>query len=281
VIVVLREGESVPYRGAAQGGWQPVTCNGRPGWISAPYLRANPTPTPAASTRTPSPTSTAVATAAPTRTIPPVSTPTATVGASTGTVSGTGGAGVNCRTGAGTGFPVITALREGQSVPIRGAMVNGWQPVTCNNQNGFVLGTYLRTAAPIATTTPAVTRTPTVTPAATRTPLPTSPATGQGVVSGTGGLGVNCRSGIGVSNPVIAVLAEGATVPVRGPAQAGWVPVRCGGRDGWISASYLRLTAAALPDAIADRWRWHWGSVRENARARIARRYRIASKATA
>ncbi|MGB3327912.1 MAG: SH3 domain-containing protein, partial [Thermomicrobiales bacterium] len=85
---------------------------------------------------------------------------------------------------------------------------------------------------------------------------------GQAIVTGTGGLGVNCRSGAGMSFGVIAVFAEGATVPVRGATQAGWVPVRCGGRDGWVSADYLRLIVAQGGSpaewAVLDRNRPRW-----------------------
>ncbi|MGN6486129.1 MAG: hypothetical protein ACTHMX_17195, partial [Thermomicrobiales bacterium] len=74
------------------------------------------------------------------------------------------------------------------------------------------------------------------------------------------------------------VLAEGATVPVRGAGQGGWVPVRCGGRDGWISASYLRLPTASLSYPSADRQYWGsipWASARQGSlplRGRKARR---------
>ncbi|CAN0477139.1 unnamed protein product, partial [Phaeothamnion confervicola] len=69
VIGVLREGDRVRYRGVAQHGWQPVLCDGRDGWIAAPYLRTNPTPTP-------------------TPAVPPTRTAT-TPPSATGTVSGT------------------------------------------------------------------------------------------------------------------------------------------------------------------------------------------------
>jgi D-alanyl-D-alanine carboxypeptidase len=215
------------YRGTAQGGWQPVTCNGRNGWISATYVRTNP-----------------AATVTPTRT--PTRTPTGTPGpqTGTGTVAGTGGLGVNCRSGAGTSFAVITTLRDGQTVPVRGVMQNGWQPVTCAGRPGFVLGDYLRVSAG-ATPTPTVpvTRTPVSSPP----PSPTTVPAGQAIVQGTDDAGVNCRTGAGTGFSVIAVVSEGTRVTVRGSAQAGWVPVRCGGRDGWISGQYLRLLTATLP----------------------------------
>ncbi|MGC4190531.1 MAG: SH3 domain-containing protein [Thermomicrobiales bacterium] len=206
IITAIPEGAPVTYRGPEQNGWQPVICAGQNGWISATYLHA--TSTPATPTPAPSPTTTPGG------------------GTESGRVVNTGGVGLNCRTGAGTNYAVITTLLEGQTVPVRGAVQNGWVPVTCGGRDGWVSATWFQIAATSG---------------------------GTGIVVNTGGVGLNCRTGAGTNYAVITVLREGASVSLRGPAQNGWVPVTCGGRDGWVSGTYLSVQSAgiALPAIIA------------------------------
>ncbi len=245
VITVLREGTVVPYRGPAQNGWQPVTCAGKPGFISTQYVvktPATPAPTPVP-TRTSTPVTTA--TAAPTKTSTATSTATTTVTPTpnSGQITGTNGAGLNCRKSPSSSGVIITVIREGVTVPLRGPAQNGWQPVTCGGQDGFVSTAY---QAPITTTptaTPSGTKTPTATPSGTVTPTP-APGGGSGVVSGTGGGGVNCRKGPDTSCSVITIVAEGTRVPFRGAAANGWQPVTCAGQAGYIDVLYLTGTAS-------------------------------------
>lgn len=77
------------------------------------------------------------------------------------------------------------------------------------------------------------------------TALPTYPDRAQ--VVGTGGAGVRCRIAPNTSSGVITVLAEGATVPTRGPATGGWVPVTCAGQAGWMYSTYARLFMSSPP----------------------------------
>jgi peptidoglycan/xylan/chitin deacetylase (PgdA/CDA1 family)/uncharacterized protein YgiM (DUF1202 family) len=213
-------------RGRVFNGWYPVMCGDTPGWASATYLSVIPpggTPTP---TPTPSP--------SPTATPPPN-------GTRTGTVTNTGGARLNCRNGPSTSYGVITALSAGETVPVRGAVQNGWVPITCGGRDGWVSSSYLTVSGP----TPAPTETPTPSPTQTPSPSPTPPPTGEttvGKVVNTGGGGLNCRIGPGTSFGVITVLGGGANVTVRGATEGGWVPVACGGQNGWVSADYLAVS---------------------------------------
>jgi hypothetical protein len=176
VIVVLAEGAIVQLNGTAQGGWQPVLCGGRSGFVSAQYLTITATPAP---TRTPVATATPTRTPVVTRTPVATTVPTAVAGSGTAVVSGTGGGGVNCRTAASTSGAVIVVLPEGATVQLNGTAQGGWQPVLCGGRAGFVSAQYLTiSAAPSAALTAAGTATATKvsTPTATRTPVRTPTA---------------------------------------------------------------------------------------------------------
>lgn len=201
VITVIADGTAVTIRGQAANGWTPVTCNGQNGFVSSDYLSVSP--------------------------INDGGNTGGTTGA--GTVSGTGGDGVRCRTGASTDSTVILLVGEGTKVTIRGASSNGWTPVTCGGQNGFISSQYL-TASNGGN------------PTATNTPVPGGGAsTGNVIVTGSGG-GVNCRSGAGLNYGVIAVVADGATVPTRSGSMNGWQAVTCGGKSGFILADLTTPT---------------------------------------
>lgn len=193
VIVVLAEGARVPVRGATANQWVPVTCSGQSGWVFVPYLRletvGSPTPIPS----------------------PEPTTPTTM----TGTVNNTGGANLRCRSQASTSGAVIASLPPGTVVSVRGSSSNGWTPVVCANQNGFVSSSYLVVSG-------------------------SPPASGTYArVTGTGGDNLRCRSGPGSSYATITLLPPGTRVDVRGTAQSGWLPIRCSGHDGWASTTYL------------------------------------------
>lgn len=141
-------------------------------------------------------------------------------------VTGTGN-GLNCRTGAGLNYPVITTVFDGTSLVTRGAASNGWTPVTCAGKNGFVSTTWIEPAA-----------------GSTSTASTSTASTGTARVN-TGGDGLYCRSGAGTSYGVITVLSDGASVAVRGAAQGQWIPVTCGGKAGFAHSAYLNVTAGS------------------------------------
>jgi uncharacterized protein YgiM (DUF1202 family) len=213
VIVSLAPGTQVEVRGPVSNGWYPVRCDGQNGFVSAQYLTVSGGPTP---TVTP--------------TVPPTMTPTTTPGTTTGTVTNTGGDNLRCRTAPINGT-VIVSLAPGTQVEVRGPVSNGWYPVRCNGQNGFVSAQYLTVSGgPTPTATP-VTPTPTTTPP----PNPT-----YGTVTNTGGDSLRCRTAP-VSGAVITSFAPGAQVEIRGPVSNGWYPVRCDGQNGFVSAEYLTV----------------------------------------
>jgi uncharacterized protein YraI len=113
-ITLVPAGTRLETRGASSGGWVPVRCAGRSGWVSAAYFNVGGTGG---------------------------STPPGGGGRFL-TVTGTGGAGLRCRTSPVSGG-IITVLREGARVETRGATSNGWVPVTCAGRSGWVSSAYI------------------------------------------------------------------------------------------------------------------------------------------
>jgi uncharacterized protein YgiM (DUF1202 family) len=206
VITTLSPGAQVPVRGAAVNGWYPVTCAGQNGWVSAQYLSVS------GGSTTPTPTSTPG-------------------GGTVGTVVNTGGDNLRCRTAPVTGATIVL-LAPGTQVQVRGAASNGWYPVVCGGQNGWVSAQYLQVGGGSTTPTPSPTATATATP---------DPGQQTGTVVNTGGSNLRCRTAP-VTGATIVLLAPGTQVQIRGAASNGWYPVVCAGQNGWVSAEYLSVS---------------------------------------
>jgi uncharacterized protein YgiM (DUF1202 family) len=136
-----------------------------------------------------------------------------------GTVSNTGGQGLNCRTEPSISGSIITILRPGDQVNVRGATENDWIPVTCDDTDGWVAAPYLTVAE--------------------GTPPPPSPT--ATVVYSTPGQRVACRLDPNIDSLILARHHQGEQVVVRGETQNRWVPVVCNGMDGWIFEDELQL----------------------------------------
>jgi hypothetical protein len=80
--------------------------------------------------------------------------------------------------------------------------------------------------------------------------MPLAPEPLVATVTGTEGTGVRCRTAPSLESQVIAVLADGETVPLRGPIEGTWAPVVCNGVDGYISAAFLKVGDNAGPPPI-------------------------------
>lgn len=62
-----------------------------------------------------------------------------------------------------------------------------------------------------------------------------------GYVSGTGGSGLNVRSGAGTNHSRIGGLAEGASVSIVANKN-GWYQIKYGSGTGWVSSSYIKIS---------------------------------------
>jgi N-acetylmuramoyl-L-alanine amidase len=212
VVGVVSQGAVLTSRGASTNGWAPVVCNGKNGFVSISYIEASGG---SAGSGTTTPDSLATS---------------GTAGS--GTVTNTNGDGLRCRTSAVSGA-VITVVAEGTVLTTRGAMSNGWVPVVCNGQNGFVSAQYFTAGSTSG--------------GGATTPTPTAPATGGNTgyvkISGTGGSSLNCRSAASMSGMVITAIPFGSTVATRGATSNGWTPVTCANKAGYVSATYVTSTS--------------------------------------
>ena len=144
-------------------------------------------------------------------------------GGSSGRVSGTGGAGVNVRSGAGTGYGRIGGLGEGASVTIVGQS-NGWYQIKYGSGTGWVSSQFVKKGSGGSSS------------GGSSSGGSTSTA---GYVSGTGGAGVNVRSGAGTGHSRIGGLAEGASVTIVGQSN-GWYKIKYGSGTGWVSSQFVK-----------------------------------------
>lgn len=213
-ILVLGEGTNVSLRGLISGEWQPVVCGGTNGWVYALYLAnggsaGNTGNAESSSGVGPSASLSGVA----------------TVDSAPG--------GLNCRTGGSMSASVITVLDHGSTVSLRGSASNGWQPVTCAGQAGYVALRYLAYdggSSNGSTSGDSTDDSGSGSQYASGTTL---------YVSGTGGGGLRLRSSGGYAGSILAVAPEGAAVTTRNGGSSSWVAVTYNGTIGYMSAEYL------------------------------------------
>ena len=207
VIGSLKRGNSVAVK-AKSNGWYKVSYGSGTGWVCGDYLsvgQSSPAKAPAQS-KPSSPSSS---------------------GGSAGRISGTGGAGVNVRSGAGTRYGRIGGLAEGASVTIVGQS-GGWYQIKYGSGTGWVCGDYVKKTS------------------GGSSGGSSSGGTSTGKVSGTGGSGLNVRSGAGTGHTGagtghsrIGGLAEGASVTIVGQSN-GWYKIKYGSGTGWVSSQFVK-----------------------------------------
>ncbi|WP_161971941.1 SH3 domain-containing protein [Acidipropionibacterium jensenii] len=192
VVGQLSQGDYVGTRGAAVGGWTPVSFQGKAGWVKSSLL----------STSKPKVSASSAGSAGSVRRI---------VYASVG---------VNVRSGAGTAFRTVGQLSQGDYVGTRGAAVGGWTPVSFQGKAGWVKSSLLSTSKPKVSASSAG-----------------SAGSVRRIVYAS--VGVNVRSGAGKAYRVVGQLSQGDYVGTRGAAVGGWTPVSFQGKAGWVKSSLL------------------------------------------
>ncbi len=97
-------------------------------------------------TATPEPTVQAEATASSEPTFPATEEPAPPAATTvTGVISGMNGSGARCRAEPNTDAAILGVLAEGATVKLTGPETDGWYPVRCDGQNGFVRSTLVDT----------------------------------------------------------------------------------------------------------------------------------------
>jgi uncharacterized protein YraI len=144
VLTVLPRGSFLTPDARSDNGWYRVLVNNQIGWVLGSVVNLNgPCHTLLLSAPIP---------------VVPTAVPAATCSVSAAT-------NVNIRSGPGTNFAVIGALRAGASLPVSGRSDNGWYVVTSGEQQGWVSGAVV-TASGLCHLMPLV---------APATPLPSAP----------------------------------------------------------------------------------------------------------
>ncbi len=136
-----------------------------------------------------------------------------------GTVSNTGNQVLNCRVDPSTDALIIGNFPQGSIVDVTGETnADGWIPVACGDQDGWVFENYLTLGEP-------------------GEPKPETAT----VV--TNGQNAACLGEADASSDVVWSVANGTVVTVTGDASGDYTPVLCGDQEGWI-ATTLHCTTA-------------------------------------
>ena len=138
---------------------------------------------------------------------------------------------VNVRAKPSTDAKILGSLYRGQTVRATSAK-GGWTTITYGGTKAYVSSRYLTGGEN----------------------LPTGDQVGAGKIKVTTTT-VNLRTGPGVAEDVVRVLAKGTRVTATGTTSKGWTQVTSGSAKGWVSSQYLTdaTSAGGLPAVIGTR----------------------------
>lgn len=180
VLGSFAKGDKLTVSGA-NGNWYKVTYNGKTGYVSADYASVS-------------------------------ATPAKTTKASTtyeGTITGSD---VRIRKGAGTGYTILKTCAKGTVLTVTGSK-GTWFAVTCNGNDGYVSGDYLR-----------------IKPKTVYTDAKNGNTTGA----------VNLRMGPASNFTALVKCSAGTKLTVTG-IYGNWYEASVNGKTGYISKSYVEL----------------------------------------
>ncbi|WP_270577008.1 septal ring lytic transglycosylase RlpA family protein [Cutibacterium avidum] len=218
VLTVAERGQEVQVTGRPDGGWLPVSVNGKSGWIYGRYLTTGKSaPAPAKpNTDTKGDSSTSRDTNRP-----------ALDNAATRTTSG-----VNVRTAPSPSGQVIDQLADGASVEVTGEAHGNWVQVRAGHRTGWVYRTHLSGKVPAAQPIKHAE------PVKHSKPAKSTKHAKDGASTHTTS-GVNVRTAPTPKASIVTSLAEGTGVKVTGDARGNWVQVRANGHTGWVYRTHL------------------------------------------
>jgi uncharacterized protein YgiM (DUF1202 family) len=138
---------------------------------------------------------------------------------------------VNVRAKPSTSAKILGSLYRGQTVRATSAK-DGWTTISYGGTKAYVASRYLTGGED----------------------LPTGDLVGAGKVKVTT-TAVNLRTGPGIAEDVVRVLAKGTRVTATGTTSKGWTQVTAGATKGWVSSQYLTdaATNGGLPAVIGTR----------------------------
>ncbi|MEH1479930.1 septal ring lytic transglycosylase RlpA family protein [Cutibacterium avidum] len=218
VLTVAERGQEVQVTGRPDGGWLPVSVNGKSGWIYGRYL--------ATGKVAPAPSKPTVDATSGSSTSRDKSRP-ALDNAATRTTSG-----VNVRTAPSPSGQVIDQLADGAGVEVTGEAHGNWVEVRANGHTGWVYRTHLSGKVPAAQPIKHAE------PAKHSEPAKSTKHAKDGASTHTTS-GVNVRTAPTPKASIVTSLAEGTGIKVTGNARGNWVEVRANGHTGWVYRTHL------------------------------------------
>ncbi len=207
ILLTIPKGTSLKIE-SISGTWAKVSYSGRTGYVSTAYLVSSSAPAPA-----PAP-------------VPEV--PTAEDWRSTT-------ANLNMRSGAGTGYSILTTIPKGTSLRIE-SLSGTWAKVSYSGRTGYVSTAYLVTVS-----APAPAPTPEPAPAPAPAPAPVT----EDWRSTTANL--NMRAGAGTSYSILLTIPKSSVLKVEAVTGT-WAKVSYGGKTGYVSTAYLMTAPAPVPE---------------------------------
>ncbi|ERS31054.1 septal ring lytic transglycosylase RlpA family protein [Cutibacterium acnes] len=220
VLTVAERGQQVQVTGRPDGGWVPVSVNGKSGWIYGRYLttgKAAATPAkPKTKTDAKNDSSTSRDQGRP-----------ALGNAATRTTSG-----LNMRTAPSPSGQVINQLASGAGVQVTGEVHGNWVQIRTNGYTGWAYRTHLTGNVPAAQPIKHAEPTKPSTPAKPRTP-----AKDDAPIHTTSD--VNVRTAPSPTAKAITALAQGTGARPTGEVHGNWVQIRTNGYTGWAYRTHL------------------------------------------
>ena len=141
----------------------------------------------------------------------------------------TPGTTLNVRSGPGTGYAVVSSLKDGVKVTITGQVADWWRIDLGSGKSGFASSAFIKLDP--------------------NSQQPTDPPTQTAEKTGkvnTPGTTLNVRSGPGTSYSIIGSLKHNDKITITGES-SGWYKLNYSGKAGYVSKAYIILDGSTQP----------------------------------